>query len=111
MIAGAYSFQRKGFVVRIRVIQRPSVASIDGLELSRFEPGYLYDVGTALGCLMLAEGWAQPVVNEGPALLVPLDDTDAASTGTESNLKREVFPPYADDIGIAADFKIRKRRR
>jgi hypothetical protein len=65
-----------------------------------------------LGCLILAEGWAKPAVNEGPALLVRLDATDAASTGADpSNLTREVFPPYADDMGIAADFKFRKRHR
>jgi hypothetical protein len=42
---------------------------VDGLRIDWFEPGCLYDVGTALGCLFLAERWAEPVVNEEPALL------------------------------------------
>ena len=53
--------------MRIRMIQRPSVASVDGLELIRFEPGKTYEVGTALGCLMLSEGWAEPAAAERAA--------------------------------------------
>jgi len=56
--------------MRIKVLQRPTLLSVDGLRLDRFEPGYLYDVGTALGCLFLCVGWAEPVVTEEPALLV-----------------------------------------
>jgi len=53
--------------MRVRVIRRPTVASVDGLELNRFEPGNTYEVGTALGCLMLSEGWAEPVTGERPS--------------------------------------------
>jgi hypothetical protein len=60
--------------MRIRVIRRPSVASVDGLLLDRFEPGNLYDVGTTLGNFMLAQRWAEPVLTEEQALLVPLDE-------------------------------------
>ena len=62
--------------MRIKIIQKPEPASIDGLQLDRFEPGFEYEVGTALGCLFLAERWAVPVVTEEPALLVPLRETD-----------------------------------
>jgi hypothetical protein len=113
--------------MRIRIRQRPPVASIDGLRLDRFEPGFLYDVGTTLGILLLAEGWAEPVLDEQPALLVPLSET--ASPGLQPqaqssanaavppdapaprNWIREFSPPYADRLGIAADFERRKRRR
>jgi len=64
--------------MRIKIIQKPEPASIDGLLLDRFEPGFEYEVGTALGCLFLAERWAVPVVTEEPALLVPLRETDAS---------------------------------
>jgi hypothetical protein len=50
--------------MRIQIIQRPTIASIDGLELDRFEPGCLYEVGITLGMLLLAEGWARPIANE-----------------------------------------------
>jgi hypothetical protein len=55
---------RRGRLMRIQIIQRPTIASIDGLELDRFEPGCLYEVGTTLGMLLLAEGWARPIANE-----------------------------------------------
>ena len=58
--------------MRIKVIQRPPVASIDGLDLSHFHVGCLYDVGTAVGSVMLAEHWAEPCLDDSPALLVPL---------------------------------------
>ena len=44
--------------MRIRVIQKPRERSIDGIQLDRFRPGVLYEVGTTLGALFLAEGWA-----------------------------------------------------
>jgi hypothetical protein len=53
------------------------MASLDGLKLDRFEPGFLYDVGTTLGSLMLAEGWVEPVLDEQLALLVPLSETSS----------------------------------
>lgn len=44
----------------------------DGFDLRRFRVGQIYDVGTALGNLLLAEGWAVPVDVPEPALVVPL---------------------------------------
>jgi len=38
--------------MRIKVIQRPTQPTIDGLSLLHFEPGYLYDVGTTLAMVM-----------------------------------------------------------
>ncbi len=62
--------------MRIRVIHRPTIASVDGLELNRFEPGNIYEVGTALGCLMLSEGWAEPAPSD-TALLRPVAESPA----------------------------------
>ena len=93
--------------MRIRVLQRPPVVSIDGLRLDRFEAGYLYEVGPSLACLFLAEGWAKPVDYDEPALLVPLRET--ASDVDPRNLIREKYPPYIpDEFAIAAD---RRRKR
>ena len=98
--------------MRIRVIQKPSTRSIDGIRLDRFEPGFQYEVGTTLGILFLAEGWAEPVVNEKPALVVPLDEMEhgADNRSTPVNLHREVCPPFLD-YAVAADFRRRKGRR
>jgi hypothetical protein len=103
--------------MRIRVIQRPSQRSIDGIRLDRFEPGYQYEVGNALGAVLLAEKWAEPVPFEEPALLVPFSETDPfAPTGMQDvdappNLVREHYPPYVKDLSVAADLNRSRRRR
>src|SRR5467141_2558337 len=74
-IAPIATSEGKRSLMRIRVVQRPSRASVDGMRLDPFEPGYVYDVGTTLGMLFLAEGWAEPVVTEEPAFVVPLSET------------------------------------
>lgn len=81
--------------MRIRIIRRPAETCIDGIQLDRFEPGYEYEVSTALGCLFLAEQWADPVVAPGPALAVPLTET-ADDLEIPANLIREDAPPYFD---------------
>jgi hypothetical protein len=99
--------------MRIRVRQRPTTASVDRLRLDRFEPGYFYDVGTSLGCLLLSEGWAEPVAREEPALLVPLRETAPSSevpTDGPQNLLREMYPPDIDGFAVATDANRRKRR-
>jgi hypothetical protein len=93
-------------------MQRPTLASVDGLRLDRFELGFLYDVGTTLGMLLLSEQWAEPVIDDEPALLVPLRDTapfsDRKRIDIASNLVREKHP-YTDCRGVAVDFERRKR--
>ena len=56
--------------MRLR-ITRVINGSIDGIQLDHFEPGQLYDVGTATGSYLLAIGAAEPVAEEGPTLVVP----------------------------------------
>src|SRR2546426_7955276 len=57
--------------MRVR-ITRPLSGSIDGIQLDRFIPGFVYDVGTAIGSYLLSERWAEPVLDESPELVVPL---------------------------------------
>ena len=96
--------------MRIRIIQQPTTASIDGIRLDRFERGALYDVGTNLGSLMLAEGWAVPAPADDPALLIPLHDAHLAPT--PSNLIIETRRSLsADRHSQAADRPPRRRRR
>jgi hypothetical protein len=56
--------------VRLRITRAIS-GSIDGIQLDHFETGQLYDVGTAVGSYLLAIGAAEPVVEEGPTLIIP----------------------------------------
>jgi hypothetical protein len=56
--------------MRLRITRAVS-GSIDGIQLSHFEVGQVYEVGTAVGSYLLAVGAAEPVSEEGPALIVP----------------------------------------
>ncbi|HEY2153166.1 MAG TPA: hypothetical protein VGH34_20320 [Vicinamibacterales bacterium] len=44
------------------------------MSLEQFQPGSTYDVGTTLGMLFLAEGWAEPIAIERPSFVIPLDE-------------------------------------
>jgi hypothetical protein len=101
--------------VRIKVLQKPPIASIDGIRLDRFEAGCLYDVGNTLGALLLAERWASPVADDEPALLVPLSEAaafaDCVSELVPANLVREVVPPYFDHLASGGNLERRHRPR
>ena len=47
--------------MRIRIVRTLPIRDVDGIALDAFEVGMEYDVGTRMGALMLAEGWAEPV--------------------------------------------------
>jgi hypothetical protein len=98
--------------MRIEVVQRPTVSSVDGIRLDCFEPGRQYEVGNSIGALFLAEGWAIPVPLNSPVPDMAFDDYDTRPLykADPSNLKREPRPPYLNRE-VAADFKRRKRRR
>ena len=58
--------------MRVRITQKLS-GSIDGIQLDKFSPGYVYDVGVSLGCYLLAIGAVEPVAEDTPALIWPID--------------------------------------
>jgi hypothetical protein len=60
--------------MRIRIIQKPSLACIDGVRLDYFEVGYQYEVGSLIGAFMLTERWAEPVAPDAPAFGSWLDE-------------------------------------
>ena len=93
--------------MRIRIIQRPTVASIDGIRLDRFEVGVSYEVGTSLGSVLLAEGWAEPADDQ--AVHIPLNDSDRAHL--PPNLIVETGRRFSDPQSQAADRAPRRRRR
>lgn len=99
--------------MRIKIVQKPSLEEADGIDLKRFVVGRHYEVGTSIGALLLAEGWATPVADTEPALLIPSPDRPVegvADRRNPSNLIRETYPPYVDDtLAIAAFLERRKR--
>ena len=42
------------------------------MQLDRFQPGHVYEVGSMLGAVMLAEQWAEPVEDSSTATVTPL---------------------------------------
>jgi hypothetical protein len=105
--------------MRIKIVQLPPVAGIDGIRLDSFHLGRQYEVGNSLGALMLAEGWAEPVPLDAPKPIEPFSENDpydsgwlhpTRSAGTPANLSRDPLPPYVER-DIAADmFRFRRLR-
>ena len=101
--------------MRIKMVRRPTIAEVDGINLEPFTPGERYEVGATLGALLLAEGWAVPCEDEGAAI-APFSDADpfvirVADGQTPPNLIRETYPPSADGIDLGGDFERRRRPR
>ena len=103
--------------MRIKILRTLPIETVDGIDLKRFMEGHQYDVGTHLATLLLCEGWAEPVVDDEPALVIPFSEArhflERIAEGATSppNLVREHYPPYADTLALAADLDRRKRRR
>ena len=82
-------------VIRIKVVQTPTIRSIDGIRLDRFELGHTYEFGNIVGELFLAERWGEPAAPESPP--PPLFDEHAAiGRVVPPNLFRDPDPPYRD---------------
>ena len=103
--------------MRIRIVQRPTVSSIDGIRLDRYEVGRSYDVGNSLASLLLAEQWAEPVpldeLADPPELIIErlqLQTRRRHSNQDPANLVRERQSPYLDTPQLAAAAADRQRR-
>ena len=88
---------------------------VDGIDLRRFSIGLTYELGNNLGALFLAEGWAEPVADDAPALIVPFSENDPFMTRVvdpqaPTNLRRETYSANIDDIAIAADLSRGNRK-
>lgn len=70
--------------------------------MDQFFPGCQYEVGTLLGAVMLAEGWAEPTETLESAELVRTLPADVPRN--PPNLVREIFPSYYETpAALAAD--------
>jgi hypothetical protein len=91
--------------MRIRITQ-PLKGSIDGIQLDGFVPGSLYVVGPTLGCYLLALGAAEPVIDDTPALITPLDQ----QMGRQPR-ELKGSPSFPRIVGQAADRRRTRRKR
>jgi CheY-like chemotaxis protein len=46
--------------VQLKIVRQPS-GTVDGIDLSHFTIGTVFEVGTVLAMVLLVEGWAEPV--------------------------------------------------
>lgn len=102
--------------MRIKIVQTPPCRVVDGVNLQHFVAGRKYDVGPTMGALLLAEGWAVPVPDDEPALVIPFSDSDqfptrVANDASPPTVTGGTSPPYAKQISVAADIERRRRRR
>jgi len=56
--------------MRLR-ITRQLYDCIDGIQMHEFRTGFVYEVGTMIGCYLLAEGAAEPVTEDTPFVTLP----------------------------------------
>src|SRR5438270_12018603 len=90
--------------MRIRIVQKPATASIDGVRLDTFEPGCCYDVGTTIGTLLLAEDWAEPATDERQGAAPAVYEMQDCPTPT--NLQRD--SSIRESVAVAADMSAAK---
>jgi CheY-like chemotaxis protein len=55
--------------MRVRILTAPT-GTIDGVSLEHFHIGSVYELGSQVGCVFLAEGWAELVSDDGTPVLV-----------------------------------------
>jgi CheY-like chemotaxis protein len=60
--------------MRLKILRRPT-GNIDGISLESFRVGSIHEVSTHLGCVFLAEGWAELVNDAGAPVFAPPADT------------------------------------
>jgi hypothetical protein len=84
--------------MRIRIVRLPSKPDIDGVTLSSFQLDQEYLVGSAIGTVLLLEGWAELVVSD--------DDPPRAEDPPTFARGRS---PGDTPIVVAADAKPRRK--
>jgi CheY-like chemotaxis protein len=63
--------------MHLKILVRPR-GTVDGISLDRFRVGEIYELGTDLGCLLLAEQWAELVTDDGSVVFAPAGMTKMA---------------------------------
>ena len=96
--------------MRLRVVHNPTIASIDGIRLDVFEVGHEYEVGNLLGAVMLAEGWAEPVLSAIETGAGRNVNVRADASLHPQNLIRQTYQPNSDRPSVTPD-RTRMRRR
>ena len=59
--------------MRIRILQ-PRAARVDGIDLSIFHAGHVYEVDASVGTYLIVTGIAEPCAHDAPALVIRSDE-------------------------------------
>ena len=51
---------RGGSILRVRILQTPK-GKIDGVDVTAFHKGLVYDLASSVASLLICEGWAEPL--------------------------------------------------
>jgi hypothetical protein len=68
--------------MRIRITRRRP-GEVDGIDLSRFDVGVVYDVSPSLATYLIMTGHADP--DERPSLAVPIEEMQPPETVTRAS--------------------------
>jgi hypothetical protein len=74
--------------MRIRIVRTLPIRDVDGIALDAFEVGMEYDVGSRMGALLLAEGWAEPVTAGPVRAAAPRPKREAAADRARKAVRR-----------------------
>ncbi len=100
-------------MVRLKIVQEIPIDTIDGIDLRRYQRGYIYEVGSTIGNLLFAEGWAQPV--DDAAFIVPFSANDPLIPHVErpvrTTARRGIHRRVNEPLAVAADLNRLSRRR
>ena len=98
--------------MHLKILKRPT-GPLDGVSLDQFRVGDVYDVGTQVACVFLAEGWAELATAENPQVRVrrqPVDRRHADplvlvvdDEPTFLGLASEVLRAHGYDVIAAVD--------
>lgn len=101
--------------MRLR-ITRQLCESIDGIQLSAFRRGYVYDVGTMIGNYLLAVRAAEPVTDDHPYIVLPPEmhlfyPGPAVEKTAEWPTPQRHRRSSDEHVAVAADRPLRRRAR
>ena len=66
---------------------------IDGVHLTRFERGEVYDVNMSIGTYLMVGGYAEAVADTGPARVLPIDTMPEVRSRTQRRTDKAAENP------------------
>jgi hypothetical protein len=110
LLPASVGFPPEPLVVRLKITRPPS-GCIDGIRLDDLVIGVVYEIGTTLGCYLLAQGLAEPVDDDVPTLMPPW--TEAHFAPLDIGTANETTPEIVEvaPLSEAADRRRPRRRK